>query len=125
MQQLHNFKYMSSAAPLMIFLLTFRNCFPWAEPTVLCMGHLSIYRGHQIGVSFHLILVYPLKLATLQFLAGVGWAHYKNTITSLLVIDHVFLTMKTMLPFHLYGYNSSTNLTFRHISEEVLTVSFK
>lgn len=76
-------------------------------------------------VSFHLIPVYALKLATFQFLAGVGWAHYNKTIMSLLVIDHVFLTMKSKLPFHLYGYNSSTNLAFRHISEEVLTVSFK
>lgn len=41
MQQLHNFKYMSSAAPLMIFSLTFRNYFPWVEPTVLCLGHFK------------------------------------------------------------------------------------
>lgn len=77
-------------------------------------------------VSFRLILVYHhLKLATFQFLATLSCAHYKNTIASLLAIDHVFLTMKTKLPFHIYRYNSSTSLTFRHFSEEVLTVSFK
>lgn len=56
-------------------------------------------------MSFDLILVYPLKLVTFQFLASVGWAHYKNTSMNLLVIDHVFLTIKTKLPFHLCGYN--------------------
>lgn len=73
-------------------------------------------------VSFRFILVYHLELATFQFLATLSCAHYKNTITSLLAIDHVFLTMKTKLPFHIYRYNSSTSLAFRRFGEEVLTV---
>lgn len=122
MQQLHNFKYTSSAASLMYFFSRF-FFLGWAHSALYKV--FKVYKGYPGGVSFHLILVYHLKLATFQFLASVGCAYCKNTITSLLVIDHVFLTMKTKLPFHLCRYNSSTNLAFRHFSEEVLAVSFK
>lgn len=119
MQQLHNFKYLSSTA-LDVYLHSHLVIF------FLGWAHSALYdKGYQGVVSFHLILIYHLKLATFQFRASVWYAYYKNTTTSLLAIDHGFLTMKTKLPFHLYTYNSSTNFTFRHISEEVLTVSFK
>lgn len=51
-------------------------------------------------------------------------AHYESTIASLIVIDHVFLTMETKLTSHLASYNSSSSSAFRQNSEEVLTMSF-
>lgn len=107
------------------FLLIFRHFLSCVGPTVLCTKVFKDYKEYQGVVNFLLILVHHVKLATFQLLARVRCAHYKNTITSLLAIDHGFLTMKTKLPFHLSRYNSSTNLAFRQISEEVLTVSFK
>lgn len=125
-QLLHNFKYMSSAAALMyfFFLPTLWHFLSWIRPSVLC-SRFKEYKEYQRVVNFHLVLVHHLKLATFQFLAGVSCAHYKNNIIGLLAIDHVFLGKKTKLPFHLYRYNGSTNLAFKHISEEVLTMSFK
>lgn len=75
-------------------------------------------------VKCHWILAHHLKLATFQLLATMRCAHYESTITSLIVIDHVFLTMETKLTSHLDTHNSSSSSAFRQTSEEVLTASF-